>query len=300
MDGVRGERTDRQARCGGASTRPATRRASASGVCRGDSRGAKVDPVPAPASTTLSHDMIDAELAERLMRRAPSRSRRSRFMRGSHPQRISFIVPREAPEHTPAQMKTVADRLGFGSKAVITGRITRTTGPRGQKSGMSDGRGSRTSGEFFLDGFFQRSGDVVRASMSRADPSLTTGATAPVRGPRGQQHGGGRGRVRASKVGEGDGGTAGACRRTAPIGRKGRCDEVASPTELARSRGCDADGSYRVRRRRRLARARGRRQRDRFGIMGALRARGGNDQAKRHDRTGAGRWATRLLTRRGR
>jgi phosphate starvation-inducible PhoH-like protein len=50
----------------------------------------------------------------------------------------SFIVLDEAQNTTPEQMKMFLTRMGFGSKAVITGDITQTDLPRGQKSGLRD------------------------------------------------------------------------------------------------------------------------------------------------------------------
>ncbi|HSR97620.1 MAG TPA: PhoH family protein, partial [Kofleriaceae bacterium] len=50
----------------------------------------------------------------------------------------SFIVLDEAQNTTPEQMKMFLTRMGFGSRAVITGDITQTDLPRGQKSGLRD------------------------------------------------------------------------------------------------------------------------------------------------------------------
>jgi len=50
----------------------------------------------------------------------------------------AFIVLDEAQNTTPEQMKMFLTRMGFGSKAVVTGDITQTDLPRGQKSGLRD------------------------------------------------------------------------------------------------------------------------------------------------------------------
>jgi phosphate starvation-inducible protein PhoH and related proteins len=50
----------------------------------------------------------------------------------------AFIVLDEAQNTTPEQMKMFLTRMGFGSKAVITGDITQTDLPRGQRSGLRD------------------------------------------------------------------------------------------------------------------------------------------------------------------
>ena len=68
------------------------------------------------------------------------------FMRGrtlNH----SFIILDEAQNTTPEQMKMFLTRIGFGSKAVITGDITQIDLARGQKSGLVDAQRSarRTS-----------------------------------------------------------------------------------------------------------------------------------------------------------
>jgi phosphate starvation-inducible PhoH-like protein len=49
----------------------------------------------------------------------------------------SFIILDEAQNATPEQMKMFLTRLGFNSKAVITGDLTQTDLPRGTKSGLA-------------------------------------------------------------------------------------------------------------------------------------------------------------------
>ena len=49
----------------------------------------------------------------------------------------SFVILDEAQNTTPEQMKMFLTRLGFGSRAVITGDITQVDLPRGQQSGLS-------------------------------------------------------------------------------------------------------------------------------------------------------------------
>ena len=49
----------------------------------------------------------------------------------------SFIILDEAQNTTPEQMKMFLTRLGFNSKAVVTGDLTQTDLPFGQKSGLS-------------------------------------------------------------------------------------------------------------------------------------------------------------------
>src|SRR4030095_7919349 len=59
------------------------------------------------------------------------------FMRG-RTLNESFIVLDEAQNTTPAQMKMFLTRMGYGAKVVITGDITQTDLPPGQRSGLRD------------------------------------------------------------------------------------------------------------------------------------------------------------------
>ena len=52
----------------------------------------------------------------------------------------SFIILDEAQNTTPEQMKMFLTRIGFGSKAVITGDVTQIDLARGQKSGLNEAR----------------------------------------------------------------------------------------------------------------------------------------------------------------
>jgi phosphate starvation-inducible protein PhoH and related proteins len=96
----------------------------------------KVDPYLRPLYDAL-HDMIDAERLERFMADGTVEVAPLAFMRG-RTLNDSFIVLDEAQNTTPEQMKMFLTRMGFGSKAVVTGDITQTDLPRGQKSGLRD------------------------------------------------------------------------------------------------------------------------------------------------------------------
>jgi phosphate starvation-inducible PhoH-like protein len=96
----------------------------------------KVDPYLRPLYDAL-HDMIEADKLERYMTDhtieiAPLAFMRGRTLSGS------FIILDEAQNTTPEQMKMFLTRMGFDSKAVITGDITQTDLPRGQRSGLKD------------------------------------------------------------------------------------------------------------------------------------------------------------------
>ncbi len=96
----------------------------------------KIDPYLRPLYDAL-HDMIEPDRLERFMADdvieiAPLAFMRGRTISGS------FIILDEAQNTTPEQMKMFLTRMGFDSKAVITGDITQTDLPRGQRSGLRD------------------------------------------------------------------------------------------------------------------------------------------------------------------
>jgi phosphate starvation-inducible PhoH-like protein len=96
----------------------------------------KIDPYLRPLHDAL-HDMLDADRLERMLvdktiEIAPLAFMRGRTLSGS------FIILDEAQNTTPEQMKMFLTRMGFDSKVVITGDITQTDLPRGQRSGLRD------------------------------------------------------------------------------------------------------------------------------------------------------------------
>jgi phosphate starvation-inducible PhoH-like protein len=58
------------------------------------------------------------------------------FMRG-RTLNESFVILDEAQNTTPEQMKMFLTRIGFGSRAVVTGDVTQTDLPAGRQSGLS-------------------------------------------------------------------------------------------------------------------------------------------------------------------
>ena len=68
------------------------------------------------------------------------------YMRGQHAGDDSFIILDEAQNTTPEQMKMFLTRLGFGSKAVITGDITQIDLPDGKQSGLREALRRRLDG----------------------------------------------------------------------------------------------------------------------------------------------------------
>jgi phosphate starvation-inducible protein PhoH and related proteins len=96
----------------------------------------KVDPYLRPLYDAL-HDMIDADRLERFMSEGTIEIAPLAFMRG-RTLSSSFIILDEAQNTTPEQMKMFLTRMGFDSKVCVTGDITQTDLPRGQRSGLRD------------------------------------------------------------------------------------------------------------------------------------------------------------------
>jgi len=94
----------------------------------------KVNPYLRPLYDAL-HDMVEFERAEQLIERQVIEVAPLAFMRG-RTLSDSFVILDEAQNSTTEQMKMFLTRLGFGSKAVVTGDITQIDLPGGQRSGL--------------------------------------------------------------------------------------------------------------------------------------------------------------------
>lgn len=114
-------------------TRPAVEAGEKLGYLPGD-LAAKVDPYLRPLYDAL-HDMIDFEKAQKFLERGSIEVAPLAFMRG-RTLNDSFIILDEAQNTTIEQMKMFLTRLGFGSKAVITGDITQIDLPLAKPSGL--------------------------------------------------------------------------------------------------------------------------------------------------------------------
>ncbi len=114
-------------------TRPAVEAGERLGFLPGDLM-AKVDPYLRPLYDAL-HDMVGTEGAGRLLERGAVEVAPLAFMRG-RTLNASFIILDEAQNTTPEQMKMFLTRIGFGSKAVVTGDTTQVDVPGG-RSGLS-------------------------------------------------------------------------------------------------------------------------------------------------------------------
>ncbi len=113
-------------------TRPAVEAGERLGFLPGDMM-AKVDPYLRPLYDAL-FDMLGTETVGRLMERAAIEVAPLAFMRG-RTLNNSFIILDEAQNTTPEQMKMFLTRIGFGSKAVVTGDVTQID-LDGGKSGL--------------------------------------------------------------------------------------------------------------------------------------------------------------------
>ena len=114
-------------------TRPAVEAGEKLGFLPGD-LVAKVDPYLRPLYDAL-HDMMDFERTENLLERGIIEVAPLAFMRG-RTLNDSFVILDEAQNTTLEQMKMFLTRLGFGSKAVVTGDITQIDLPLARPSGL--------------------------------------------------------------------------------------------------------------------------------------------------------------------
>jgi phosphate starvation-inducible PhoH-like protein len=113
-------------------TRPAVEAGERLGFLPGDLM-AKVDPYLRPLYDAL-YDMVEPEGAQKLLERQTVEVAPLAFMRG-RTLNASFIILDEAQNTTPEQMKMFLTRIGFGSKAVVTGDTTQVDVPGG-RSGL--------------------------------------------------------------------------------------------------------------------------------------------------------------------
>jgi phosphate starvation-inducible PhoH-like protein len=113
--------------------RPAVEAGERLGFLPGDLQ-AKIDPYLRPLYDAL-YDMVSLDQAQRHLERNVVEVAPLAFMRG-RTLNDSFIILDEAQNTTPEQMKMFLTRLGFGSKAVVTGDPSQTDLPGGAVSGL--------------------------------------------------------------------------------------------------------------------------------------------------------------------
>jgi phosphate starvation-inducible PhoH-like protein len=114
--------------------RPAVEAGERLGFLPGD-LSQKVDPYLRPMYDAL-YDMLGFERVARLVERNVIEVAPLAFMRGRS-LNDAFVILDEAQNTSIEQMKMFLTRIGFGSRAVVTGDITQTDLPRGQSSGLS-------------------------------------------------------------------------------------------------------------------------------------------------------------------
>ncbi|CUJ39267.1 PhoH family protein [Achromobacter xylosoxidans] len=115
-------------------TRPAVEAGERLGFLPGD-LAQKVDPYLRPLYDAL-YDLMGFEKVQRLFEKQTIEIAPLAYMRGrtlNH----AFVILDEAQNTTPEQMKMFLTRIGFGSKAVITGDPSQVDLPRGQESGLA-------------------------------------------------------------------------------------------------------------------------------------------------------------------
>ena len=139
-------------------TRPAVEAGEKLGFLPGD-LAAKVDPYLRPLYDAL-YDLMGYDKVNRTFERGAIEIAPLAFMRGrtlNH----AFVILDEAQNTTPEQMKMFLTRIGFGSKAVVTGDVTQIDLAKGQASGLVDAREVLTGVRGIAITQFQ-SDDVVR------------------------------------------------------------------------------------------------------------------------------------------
>ena len=116
-------------------TRPAVEAGEKLGFLPGDLQN-KIDPYLRPLYDAL-YEMLGVEAYQRCVERGTIEIAPLAYMRGRTLD-DSFIILDEAQNTTPEQMKMFLTRLGFNSKAVVTGDLTQTDLPFGKKSGLAE------------------------------------------------------------------------------------------------------------------------------------------------------------------
>lgn len=139
-------------------TRPAVEAGEKLGFLPGD-LAQKVDPYLRPLYDAL-FEMLGFEKVEKLIESSIIEVAPLAYMRG-RTLNDAFIILDESQNTTPEQMKMFLTRIGFNSKAVITGDITQIDLPRGQKSGLRHAIEVLSSVEDISFNFFNAF-DVVR------------------------------------------------------------------------------------------------------------------------------------------
>lgn len=139
-------------------TRPAVEAGEKLGFLPGD-LAEKINPYLRPLYDAL-YDMVDFDRASKMIERGTIEVAPLAFMRG-RTLNDSFVILDEAQNTTSEQMKMFLTRLGYGSKAVITGDITQIDLPPGTRSGLKEAQHILRDIEGIKFTFFSEK-DVVR------------------------------------------------------------------------------------------------------------------------------------------
>lgn len=139
-------------------TRPAVEAGEKLGFLPGD-LGQKIEPYLRPLYDAL-FEMLGFERAQKLMERGVIEIAPLAYMRG-RTLNDAFIILDESQNTTTEQMKMFLTRIGFNSKAVITGDVTQVDLPRNQKSGLKHAMEVLKEVEELSFNFFD-SKDIVR------------------------------------------------------------------------------------------------------------------------------------------
>ena len=138
--------------------RPAVEAGERLGFLPGD-LSQKVDPYLRPMYDAL-YDMVGAERVTRLIERNVIEIAPLAFMRGRSLNE-SFVILDEAQNTSVEQMKMFLTRIGFGSRAIVTGDVTQVDLPNGQMSGLKNATEVLSDVEGVAFTYFSRK-DVVR------------------------------------------------------------------------------------------------------------------------------------------
>jgi len=142
-------------------TRPAVEAGEKLGFLPGDLQD-KVDPYLRPLYDAL-YDILGVEVFNKHMEKGIIEVAPLAYMRGRTLD-DAYVILDEAQNTTPEQMKMFLTRLGFGSRAVVTGDLTQVDLPKGKMSGLDEARSVLASieGISFVHLTHQ---DVVRHSL---------------------------------------------------------------------------------------------------------------------------------------
>ena len=141
--------------------RPAVEAGERLGFLPGD-MSQKVDPYLRPMYDAL-FDMLGPEQVARLIEKNIIEVAPLAFMRGRS-LNDSFVILDEAQNTSVAQMKMFLTRIGFGSRAVVTGDVTQIDLPSGQQSGLKNAVDILSNVEGIAFTYFTP-GDVVRHQL---------------------------------------------------------------------------------------------------------------------------------------